>query len=289
MLFNTRGLRVGSAGRIGAIVIMLALGAASGLLAHDFWLVPVRFDSTPGSSLEVHGQTGSRFPTSQSAVSVERVAEARLLGAPDDERLTNLSVSGQSLVIKHVPRSAGQRVVAVTLQPTSRRVAVAGLKRYIGLEGAPELAESLDGQGAFAGFDSATMKAQKFAKTIVEIGQAGPRAFARTAGHGLEIVPLSDPRALHPGGQLSVRLLFRGAPVAGAYLRAGIAPDSARDGSVASRPDTVIVTNGDGVATMSIVEGLWNVRTLHAAPLQSSRTEWDVFFGTLVFRVAGHR
>ena len=286
MLFNTPRLRLG---RIGAIAAALALGVSSGLLAHDFWLVPMRFDSAPGSTLEVHGQTGSRFPTSQSAVAVERVAEARLLGSRDEERVTNMSIAGQSLVLKQAPRAAGQRVVAVVLQPTSRRVAAAGLKRYIGLEGAPELAELLDRQGAFAGFDSATMKAQKFAKAIVEVGQGGPRAFSRTAGHGLEIVPLSDPGAVHPGGQLSFRLLFRGVPVAGAYLRAGTAPDSASTGSSAAKPDTVLVTNGDGVATLPVVEGLWNVRSLHAAPLQSNRTEWDVFFGTLVFRVAGHR
>ena len=286
MLFKTPKLRLG---RIGAMAAALAVGVSSSLLAHDFWLVPMRFDSAPGSSLEVHGQTGSRFPTSQSAVAVERVAEARLIGASDEERVTEMSIAGHSLVLKHAPRTAGQRVMAVVLQPTSRRVAPAGLKRYIGLEGAPELAESLDRQGAFAGFDSATMKAQKFAKAIVEVGQGGPRAFSRTAAHGLEIVPLGDPGAVHPGGQLSFRLLFRGAPVAGAYLRAGTAPDSARPGSSAAKADTILVTNGDGIATVSVTEGLWNVRSLHAAPLPSSRTEWDVFFGTLVFRVAGHR
>jgi uncharacterized GH25 family protein len=289
MVFNKPRQRIGSAGRIGAIAAVLALGVSSGLLAHDFWIVPMQFESSPGSMLEVRGQTGVRFPTSQSAVPIERVAEARLIGASDDERVTDMSISGQSLLLKHAPRTAGQRVVGVVLQPTSRRVAAAGLKRYIGLEGAPELAESLNRQGAFAGFDSATMKAQKFAKAIVEVGQGGPRAFSRTAGHGLEIVPLSDPGAVHPGGQLSFRLLFRGAPVAGAYLRAGTAPDSARTGSAAAKPDTILVTNGDGVATLSLTEGLWNVRSLHASSSPSSRTEWDVFFGTLVFRVAGHR
>ena len=273
-------------GRALTLAGTLALGVASGLLAHDFWVVPMQFSSAPGAMIEFHGQTSSRFPTSQSAVAVERVAEARMLGSGDEERITDLSIAGQSLVLKHAPRTAGQRVVAVVLQPTSRRQAVAGLKRYIGLEGAPELAEALEAQGAFAGFDSANMKTQKFAKSIVEIGQRGPRAFSRTAGHGLEIVPLSDPGALHPGGQLAVRLLFRGAPVPGAYLRAGTAPDSA--GATSAKPDTVLVTNSEGVATLTVRAGLWNVRSLHAAPLPSTRTDWDVYFGTLVFRVAGH-
>ena len=283
---KTKGKRrLTASGRVLAVAGALALGVASGLFAHDFWIVPMQFAVAPGATLEIHGLTGSRFPVSQSAVAVERVADARLIGAGDDERVTDLSIAGQSLVLKQAPRAAGQRVVAVTLQPASRRVAVAGLKRYIGLEGAPELAEALEKQGAFAGFDSATMKTQKFAKSIVDVGQGGPRAFSRTAGHGLEIVPLSDPGTLHPGGQVGVRLLFRGAPVAGAYLRAGTAADSA-NGIAAS--DTILVTNQEGVATLTVRQGLWNVRSLHAAPMPAGRTDWDVYFGTLVFRVAGH-
>ncbi len=274
------------AGRALTIALVLALGATGGLFAHDFWIVPMQFASEPGAAIEMHGQTSSRFPTSQSAVAVERVGDARLLSAGEEERVTNLSIAGQSLVLMHAPRTAGQRLVVVALQPASRRIAAAGLKRYIGLEGAPELAEALERQGAFTDLDSATMRTQKFAKSIVEIGQRGPRAFSRTAGHGLEIVPLSDPGALHPGGQLAVRLLFRGSPVPGVYLRAGTAPDSA--GAAAARPDTVLVTNSEGVATLTVRAGLWNVRSLHAAPLPSTRTDWDVYFGTLVFRVAGH-
>ena len=285
MSIDTARKRVTSTGRALLIVGVLALGITGGLLAHDFWIVPMQFASAPGAAIEVRGVTGSRFPVSQSAVAVERVLEARIIGSTEDERIADLSVSDRFLILKHAPRSAGQRVVAVSLQPASRRVATAGLKRYIGLEGAPELAEALEKQGAFAGFDSATMKTQKFARSIVDVGQGGPRAFSRTAGHGLEIVPLSDPGTLHPGGQVAVRLLFRGAPVAGAYLRAGTAADSAK-GIAAS--DTTVVTNSEGVATMTVRQGLWNVRSLHAAPMSSSRTDWEVYFGTLVFRVAGH-
>lgn len=277
-------------GKAAAMTLILALGITTTLLAHDFWVVPVQFETAPGATLEAHGQTGSRFPTSQSAVSVERVAEVRLLRATDEERVTDLSVSGQSLVMRHAPRIAGQYVVAAMLQPAaSRRVSAAALKRYIALEGAPELAERLEREGAFTGFDSATQRSQKFAKAVVEVGQRGPRAFSRTAGHGLEIVPTTDPLGLHPGGEMSVRLLLRGTPLVGAHLRAGKAPDSASSGSAAARPDTVIITGPDGVAKLPVAEGLWNVRTLHAAPSASTRTEWDVFFATLVFRVAGHK
>ena len=54
---------------------------AATLGAHDFWLVPDAFQVTPGGTLQVRGQTSSSFPTSESAVTVDRVADARLIGA----------------------------------------------------------------------------------------------------------------------------------------------------------------------------------------------------------------
>lgn len=54
----------------------------------------------------------------------------------------------------------------------------------------------------------------KFAKFVS--GDGAP--FARPLGHELELVPLDDPSKAKPGGTLRVRVLFRGAPVAGATV-----------------------------------------------------------------------
>jgi hypothetical protein len=165
MLFNTPRLRLG---RIGAITAALALGVSSGLLAHDFWLVPMRFESAPGSALEVHGQTGLRFPTSQSAVAVERVAEARLLGAT--EGAYGHVHCGQSRCwLRRAPRPTRRAV----LQPTSWRVAAPG-PAYIGL-GTPDRLNRWIVR-CIRGFDSGTMKAEAV-KAIV--GGAGGPALSR--------------------------------------------------------------------------------------------------------------
>ena len=106
------------------------LASAATLYGHDFWLVPDAFQIAEGAAIAVRGQTSSRFPTSEAAVALDRVAEARLLSA--------------------------------------------------------------DG-------------------VVVEVG-GGARAFARTAGHPLEFVPLSDPSALRAGERAAFRLLYRGRP-----------------------------------------------------------------------------
>ena len=100
----------------------IAIALTAGILsAHDFWIVPDAFQVAAGGTLDVRGQTSTRFPTSLSAVTPERVAEARLIGASTDERLTEISTSGKSLLIRHRPTTPGQRIVAVALVARSTR------------------------------------------------------------------------------------------------------------------------------------------------------------------------
>lgn len=269
------------------------LATAATVSAHDFWLVPNAFAVARGGELEVRGQTSTKFPTSLSAVAVDRVADARLIGASGEERIGDLSVSGKSLLLRQRPRDDGQRVVAAALVTRSSRVIPASLKRYIGLEGAPELAERYERQGAFAGTDSVVQETTKYAKTVVEVGSGGPRAYSRPAGHSLEFVPLTDPGAVTTGDVLAVRVLFRGHPLASAHLHAGWAPEGAVMDSAAlpaGIKDQSLVTDASGVAHVQIDHaGLWNVRTLHAAPKPGANTKtWEVAFATLVFN-AGNR
>jgi ketosteroid isomerase-like protein len=264
------------------------LVSAVTLLAHDFWIVPNAFVIAAGGTIEIRGQTGTTFPKSVSAVAPERVAEARVVGASTDERISDLSVKDSSLILRHKPTTPGQRIVAVALAARASRTTPANLQRYIGLEGNRELAERYEREGAYPKSDSLTQRAAKYAKTIVEVGRGGPRAFTRTVGHALEFVPVNDPSALRAGDSLAVRLMFRGQPVAGAHLHAGTAapPNATQDGGTQTQ-DLSFVTGADGVAKVPLARsGLWNVRTLHAAPAAGASGEWEVAFATLVFDVA---
>ncbi|HVT38408.1 MAG TPA: hypothetical protein VHE78_05165 [Gemmatimonadaceae bacterium] len=78
------------------------------------------------------------------------------------------------------------------------------------------------------------------------------------------------------------------------HLRAGSAPaaavsgDSAALAAAAARAGQIIFTGADGVAKLGITEtGLWNVRTLYAAPMAGMPAHWEAFFATMVFSVGG--
>ena len=274
-----------------AVAGMLLIAAGS-LAAHDFWIVPNAFQVTPGDTIRVYGQTSSRFPTSESAVAVDRVADARILGASGESRISNLSIAGKSLRLDARPATAGQYVVAVTLNWRSMRESAESFKRYLGLEGAPAALERIEREGLLAGKDSITRRYAKYAKTLVDVGTGGARAFARVAGHPLEFVPETDPAGLRAGDTLSVRLLFAGKPAAAADVHAGAVewsggalPDQPRE----TAKDVDLVSDANGVIRIPIsAAGLWNVRTIHIAQSPArSGGDWDAHWATLVFLVGG--
>jgi ketosteroid isomerase-like protein len=272
------------------------LGAASAttLSAHDFWLVPDAFTLADGGTVSVRGQTSSRFPTSESAVDVERVADARMIGAATAQRITDLSRDGTSLRLRHRPYAPGQYVVAVTLHPRSVRESAAGFRRYLELEGAPEALARVEREGLLRGRDSVTRRYAKYAKTVVAVGRGGDRAFDRTAGHPLEFVPLTDPAAVRAGDTLALRLLYRGRPVAAARVHAGVVDwplaagatgRGAAGASAAAPADIHLTSDGSGVVRVPVARpGLWNVRTIHVVQADAgSGADWDTHWASTVF------
>lgn len=271
--------------------IRIALGVATALsvgagtvLAHDFWLVPDAFQVGEGAEIRLRGQTSSDFPTSESAVTVDRVAEARAIGANGEARIGDLSVAGTSLLLRYRPEGPGQWVVAVRLHPRSMRESVASFRRYVELEGAPEALSAVDRMRRPA-TDSLTRRYTKYAKTLVEVGQNGPRAFDRVVGHPLEFVPLEDPAATAVGGILPIRLLYRGEPLAGARVHAHAATQPGQEQHEGAHH--ALFTDDQGVVRVRLDgAGLWNIRTLQIVQSDAgSGADWDAHWATLVWEV----
>lgn len=293
--------RSSSRGRRSARLIRPAVVAAIGIAitasvawSHDFWLVPNAFVVTTGTDVVIRGQTSSLFPTSESAVAPDRVVEAALVSARGQVPLSGVTTAGKSLILRHRPTHAGQYVVAVRLAPRTVRESPASFRRYLELEGAPEALARYEREGKLP-TDSITRRYAKYAKTVVQVGAGGGRAFDQLVGHPTELVALRDPAELRVSDTLPVRFLFRGTAVAGAHVHAGAVPSTATAiqdtaaARAASRRDVSLTTGTDGVARLIVDRpGTWNVRTLHIVPADpGSGADWDVHWATLVFEVRG--
>jgi uncharacterized GH25 family protein len=263
--------------------------AASVLRAHDFWLIPDAFRIVPGEVLQVRGQTSSAFPSSESAVAVDRIAEAAVIDARGRAAIADATTAGTSLLLRHRPERVGQYIVTTVIHPRSVRESPESFRRYLVLEGAPDILARLERDGGLP-VDSITRRYAKYAKALVEVGERGPRAYGQLAGHPLELLPLADPDAAGAGDTLRVQLLLHGRPLANARVHAGsvVRPaPAALDDAAGSERHGEMLTDVNGVVYVPIDRaGLWNVRALYLEPsVAGSGADWETHWATIVFEI----
>ena len=277
-------------------VLGASLALTTTVSAHDFWIIPDVFAFAPDSMLHLSGRAGTRFPAG-TPVQPVRVADARLIGATSQTKITQLSVEGTSLRLHEKPPAAGQYVVAVTLTSTPTRSTTAGMLRFLRLEGGAAEAARLDATNALAGQDSITFQATSYATAIIQVGRGGPRAFAVATDLPLSFVPLNDPGHLHVGDTLHVKVVGGGTPVANIGVYGGPGIDSATAARVSAAAASVantsltLAADADGVLHVPLTAaGAWNLRSAwvyHRAGAQPN--EWSIARTTYVFGVGpGH-
>ena len=271
--------------RVRAIVPMLVVGvltATSTIFGHDFWLVPDAFWVAGDSTIRTSGRSGLRFPNG-SAVQPARVADARIVGASSQTKITEMSVEGTSLRLFQKPTTPGQYLIVVGLTPRSSRSTPAGLARFLRAEGGADEATRLEREKAFAGRDSLVYHSASYAATLVQFGMGGPAAYTRSTGHPLQFIPLADPTHVHVGDTLHVRIEGNGKPLANSGLYTNGVVDSTATGEVATLH---LMTDARGVAHIPLTKaGPWIIRAAHVSARPGAAGEWDVARATYVFNV----
>ena len=258
------------------------LTATSTMFAHDFWLVPDAFWVAGDSTIRTSGRSGLRFPNG-SAVQPARVADARIVGASSQTKITEMSVEGTSLRLFQKPTTPGQYLIVVGLTPRPSRSTPAGLARFLRAEGGADEATRLEREKAFAGRDSLVYHSASYAATLVQFGMGGPAAYTRSTGQPLQFIPLADPTHVHVGDTLHVRIEGNGKPLANAGLYTNGVVDSTATGEAATLH---LMTDARGVAHIPLTKaGPWIIRAAHVSARPGAAGEWDVARATYVFNV----
>ena len=281
--------RTSSTARYSRLVVLAAFAvfaAASTAAAHDFWIIPDLFAFDADATMEVNArQGGGKFPVG-TAVQLERIVDARIIGATSSAKLTEMSVVGSSLTLRHKPVAAGQYVIAVGLAPRVFRETPAGIIRFLRAEGGAAEAARLERETPFAGLDSVIFTAASYAATVVEVGSGGPRAFAKSAGIRLEFVPMNDPSHLQVGDTLHVRVLGNGSPVPGIGIELAAGLDRTTDATAAVMR-IPFMADAKGVVHISLDKaGPVMLRSAYASrKVGGTARDWDVSRTTFVFQV----
>lgn len=207
-----------------ALLVCAATGPA---FAHDVWLTATG-DAGARRVLVNYGHPNDRPPAfAEKIVEIDAVSasgKASLL-----KGLTSVLENGISVVATTAVKDAGPLLVTARYDNGFWTTGADGEVRNVTKRSVPNAKDSL-----WSG---------KFAKLVT-----GPGAAWQTvAGHDLEIVPLSDPAEVKPGGSLKVRVMFQGKPLPRARV-------ARADGVTHVAEDRIprFTAGSDGVAEVTI-------------------------------------
>ena len=268
-----------------ALWLLSALYWAGAARAHEFWLVPVTTPLTVGSVARVGIKVGEFFEGESLQWSAPQTVALRLHTADGNADLLPLLARRGATPELSVPlRQPGTTMVTFDSQPNMISLPADTFHAYLHDEGIDfiKARRLASGDDKKPGRD----RYRRFVKTLMHVQAAAPaeppaapdETFSRVAGQQLEIVPLNDPLALSPGGDLGVKLLFDGQPLAGALVKAWHRKDG----------QSLIVrtrTAADGIAALTLPHpGAWMVSVVHMVPAVGVKDiDWDSLWANLSF------
>ncbi len=261
----------------GALFLLLFVSAPG--FAHDLWILPGKYRLGVDEVTRVFVNNGDVFPESLTLLGEHRLTEVLSVTSSDKVPITDFRVDGKSLTFDFRSASPGAHVIALGTRPRTVRMNGEDFEDYLAEEGLSEAAairKELGQTGA-----PAVERYTKWAKAVVDVGDepATEGDWALTVGQTLEIVPLSHPNRVHPGGSLKLRVLLEGEPLSGVRLV----------GSRASGPAREIVCSTDesGVADVTVTApGRWYVRAIHMVRIEGDpEVSWESRWATLSFEV----
>lgn len=168
--------------RAAAFTALVAASWPSAALAHDFFLLPDQFRGA--GSFEVHATVGAAFPTPETVVGQDRIAELR---ASEGASVAVVGPGEQSLRMRFTAARPGAHVAGVRL--LQREVEYEGERIALIME---EYEVSAEAQQAVAALpDPRVLRAtsERFAKTMVCSETCAGASATQAFGYPLEFVP----------------------------------------------------------------------------------------------------
>ncbi|HEX9943951.1 MAG TPA: DUF4198 domain-containing protein [Thermoanaerobaculia bacterium] len=257
---------------------LLALVSAA-LRAHDFWIEPSTFTPAPGQRMAVRLRVGQDLrgdPVPRDPSLLERFVAAgpsgefRVPGLPNTEPAGVMALPAPGLYT--IVYDSGRSPVELD---------AGKFEEYLKLEGLEKISALRARRG-----QSATAVKEVFsrcAKALIAAGSGAGPGYDRPLGQRLELVPEKNPYALIGGGELPVRLLYRGKPLAGALVVA-LQKD---------RPEAKVSARSDarGRATLKLDHpGFWLLKAVHMVPAPAETgADWESFWASLTFQLPGRQ
>ena len=267
---------------IAVVAAPFLLGARA--QAHDFWIEPSSHRPAPGTAVGVTLRVGSRddsvtYP--RNPAHLERFVLAR-----EDMAIPVAGETGDDPAGRIVVPSPGPWWLGYRSQVTLVALDARKFEDYLRDEG---LENALETRAELAETGRPTVEMfSRFAKALLWAGVPTDDLRARSAittplGFTLELVPEQDPSAIRPERELPVRLLFNGAPLAGALV----------DATRMAAPGHAIARRTDASGRVSLPlahAGVWMLAAVHMQRVTGpARATWESWWASLTFELGEGR
>lgn len=212
-------------------------GGASAALAHDTWAVMKDYTLAKQAlpALNVVSSHLFSFPAHDS-VATEKAGKVFFL-APDGTEIKAVTAGKDTFQAAHAVKPPGTSMAVAAAPAGFSTKTTEGYKQ---------------GKTKKDVSDALTCSySEKFSKALFTVGASGGNAFSRTLGHTLEIVPQQDPSGMKVGDVMTVKVLFRGAPLPSTNVSGVYAGFSDDPGTFAYST----ATNKEGIARIKLIHG----------------------------------
>ena len=263
--------------KLGYAALSLLLVAAP-VVAHDFWIQPMRFQVEPAAPLGFtfqigHGKFRDRWNNNDRIIILNDIARGGTRNLKPQLR------SGGSADLVTSFATPGLHVVAMQTNYAASELPAIRFNDYVKNEGlALILAERRrTGDANTAGRERYSRRA----KAMVMVGRPTPTDLAiatRPIGLKLEIVPERNPYALGGSRMLPVRVMYQGRRLPGATVKlTNLEADE--------RPVATAITDRAGRARFRVpATGSWLINVLWGEPIKGdSKADFDTTFSSLTF------
>ena len=275
------------------------------LCGHDMFLKPGRYFLAAESGAEIALVNGT-FSASENVIDRGRMVDVSVVSGGRRERVdtTQWSERGETTYLALETGAPGTYVVGVSTRARSIEMDAEAFNDYLRHEGGVDMLAERERDGVLG--DAATERYSKHVKTVVQVGDARTADYATALDYPIEFVPVSNPYELHPGDELPVRLLLRGAPLANQVVllgREGAAHGHShaheehhgRDDDHVDEPHThdagvQVRTDAAGVVTVPVPgDGVYHLRTIHLTTVDEPGLTHESNWATLTFEVSHAR
>ena len=252
------------------------LVAGAGLGAHDLWIEPSAFVAGAERPIAVRLRVGANLlgdPVARDPALIERFVAVDSTGTRPIPGPDGVDPAGVLRIT-----APGVVVIGYASKPTPIVIAAQKFNDYL-------VEEGLDAVIALRRTRNETQAAahEEFSRCAKALVLSGPRQKAgdRALGFTLELIAEQNPYALSRGQPLTVRLLYKAKPLAGALVVAMNKRDPAQKLSARSAKD--------GRVSFALKDpGMWLIKAVHMTPAASgSSAEWTSFWASLTFELGG--